>query len=270
MQADRIIDFHVHCFPERLAEKAMYNLSERAKSEPYTNGTIDDTLRALNQWNIDYAVSLNIAVLPKSVRKVNDFAIETDGGRIISFGSVHPYSEIWESELERIHSNGLKGIKLHPEYQEFDVDDPNAIKIYRKCAKLGLIVVLHAGKDIAYPDTLKAPPEGILNASIKSPDTKFVCAHMGAQKCWEGVLKHLAGRENIWFDTAYSARSLDKDMFRRLADRQGTKKILFATDCPWESGIITKDYIYNMGYTKEELDDIMYNNASKLLGGLNG
>lgn len=266
----KTIDFHIHIFPDALAEKAMGRLSERAKKHPYTNGTLKDTLRVLEEWNTDYAVSLNIAVQPKSVQKVNDFAIESNGGRIISFGSVHPYSEIWESELERISASGLKGIKLHPEYQEFDADDTEAMKVYRKCGALGLAVLLHSGKDLAYPDTLKASPEALQKACALNPDTRFILAHMGGEWCWDGVIKHLAGRENVWFDTAYAARSMEKDVFLKVAEKQGIDKIFYATDCPWESGKITREYILDMGFTGNEISDIMYNNAYNFLGVKNG
>ena len=270
MTVKRIIDFHTHIFPDNLAERAIKALEERAKSKPFTNGTLSDTLKVLNEWNTDYAVSLNIAVLPKSVAKVNDFAINTNGGKIISFGSVHPYADNSISELERIKNAGLKGIKLHPEYQEFDVEIDRAIEIYRKCGELNLIVLLHCGTDIAYPDTLRASPLALLTACKSAPDTKFVLAHMGGHQCWDGVLEHLAGLYNVWFDTSYMARTLDIVRFKKIVDKHGVKRILYATDCPWESGIETQKYIYNMGYTNQEVNDIMYNNAVELLGGLNG
>jgi predicted TIM-barrel fold metal-dependent hydrolase len=265
-----IIDFHTHCFPDSLAEKAINKLMERAQNKPYTDGTLKDTYRILDEWNTDYAVSCNIAVLPKSVAKVNDFAIVSDGGRIISFGSAHPFADNSESELERIKAAGLKGIKLHPEYQDFDVHIPEAIKIYKKCAQLDLIVLIHSGKDIAYPDSLRAAPEYLREISVKSPYTKFVFAHMGGEWCWEGVIKYVAGLDNVWLDTAYSACSMDREMFKRVAEKHGLDKILYATDLPWDSGINTQQYINNMGYTKEEKDGIMYLNALKLLGGING
>lgn len=270
MRPKKIIDTHLHMFPDYLAEKAISSLMERAKSKPYTNGTYDDTIRVMDEWNTDYAISLNIAVLAKSVKKVNDFAIHSNGGRIISFGSVHPDSEITEQELNRLKDNGIKGIKLHPEYQEFDVLYDKAKEIYRLCGELGLIIVLHCGKDVAYPNTLMASPERVAKVSKLYPDTKFVCAHLGGHMRWQEVFEHLAGIDNVWLDTAYVARCLDKESFKRIADKHGLKRILYATDCPWESGIITQDYINNMGYTNSEIDDIMFNNAYDLLGGLNG
>lgn len=270
MKIDKIIDFHIHIFPDILAERAISSLCARAKAEPYTDGRLDTTLKVLDEWNTDYGVSLNISVLPKSLSKVNDYAIATNGGRIISFGSAHPDSNINDSELERLKAAGVKGIKMHPEYQEFEVNDTKAINIYRKCGELGLIVLLHSGTDIAYPDTLRAAPKAILDAVENSPETKFVCAHMGGHDCWEDVYTYLAGHNRIWLDTSYTARELDKGLFMKIVDKHSHKRILYATDMPWESGLVTQQYLYNMGYTNEQLSDIMYNNAYELLGGVNG
>lgn len=50
-------------------------------------------------------------------------------------------------ELDRIKALGLKGVKLHPDYQRFLVDDPRCIPIYEKISRLGLITVFHTGLD---------------------------------------------------------------------------------------------------------------------------
>ena len=63
------------------------------------------------------------------------------------FGSVHPSHPDALKELERIHALGIKGIKFHPDYQYFFVDEERMFPIYEKCGKLGLIVVFHAGWD---------------------------------------------------------------------------------------------------------------------------
>ena len=49
---------------------------------------------------------------------VNDFAAAINNSKdIVAFGSVYPHSEDAFDELDRIKSLGLKGVKLHPDYQ---------------------------------------------------------------------------------------------------------------------------------------------------------
>ena len=102
-------------------------------------------------------------------------------------------------ELERIKALGLKGVKLHPDYQRFNVDDEQMIPIYKKISALGLITVFHAGFDYGFPPPYGATPEKMERA-LKWFEAPVVAAHWGGLDCGEGVLKHLCGKD-IYFDT---------------------------------------------------------------------
>ncbi|HEY8348871.1 MAG TPA: hypothetical protein VIM13_03450 [Clostridia bacterium] len=118
-----VIDFHTHCFPDELAAKAVASLSEKACIPAMLNGTLSDLKRSMEANNITGSVLFNIATKPSQTAKINDWAVRIQDEGIISFGSIHPLCEDWESELKRIKELGLRGIKFHPEYQEFYVDD---------------------------------------------------------------------------------------------------------------------------------------------------
>ena len=36
-----------------------------------------------------------------------------------AFGTLHPGYEAWESQLERLKAAGIRGLKLHPDFQHF-------------------------------------------------------------------------------------------------------------------------------------------------------
>ena len=93
---------------------------------------------------------------------LNDFAAQVNRlPGLRSFGSVHPRNPVFRQELERVRSLGLRGIKLHPEYQGFFVDDPEGIAVVRAAADLGLWVVFHAGADIGMPPPIHCTPEDV-------------------------------------------------------------------------------------------------------------
>ncbi len=140
-----IIDFHVHTFPDKLAPRVIPKLSEAAGIEPQTDGTINDTLEKMKEWGVDRAVILNIATAPTQQNTINSVAAENNHLPLYTFGSVHPDGEDKISELKRIKELGLYGIKMHPEYQQFYVDDEKALPIYEECSALGLPIVFHAG-----------------------------------------------------------------------------------------------------------------------------
>ena len=72
-----LIDFHVHAFPDRLAERALAVLAKNIASPPLTDGTLSGTLAAMDRWGVDRAVICNIATNPKQTANVNAFAAET-------------------------------------------------------------------------------------------------------------------------------------------------------------------------------------------------
>ena len=121
-----IIDFHVHTFPDKIAPKAVGKLAVISGITPFTDGTVGDTIAKMDVIGIDVSVCLNIATRPGQERTINDTAARLfteSGGRLVGFGSVHPDSPDAVEELSRCKEIGLKGIKLHPDYEGFMVDD---------------------------------------------------------------------------------------------------------------------------------------------------
>ena len=125
-----IIDFHVHVFPDVLAQKTIPLLAQRAGLSPYTDGTVDGTFAKMQASGVDKAVLQNIATNPRQMVKVNDFAISCLGREeFIPFGSIHPEAD-FEPELDRLKEAGIRGIKLHPDYQDFFIDGPGMQRVY--------------------------------------------------------------------------------------------------------------------------------------------
>ena len=124
-----LIDFHVHAFPDRLAERALAVLAKNIASPPLTDGTLSGTLAAMDRWGVDRAVICNIATNPKQTANVNAFAAETareHPDRLSPLGSVHPLCPDPESVLCGIREAGRPGIKIHPDYMGVTLDDPAA------------------------------------------------------------------------------------------------------------------------------------------------
>ena len=108
-----LIDFHIHSFPEKIAQTALKKLSfVSGGMKPHTDGTVDGYKRLMAEQGVDKAVCLSIATNATQQKRVNDFAASINSNDIISFGSVFPDSEDWSEELERIKSLGIKGLVL--------------------------------------------------------------------------------------------------------------------------------------------------------------
>ncbi len=262
-----IIDFHTHCFPDKIALKAMETLRLRSGiTKPFHNGTADSLLELQKNDGVDYSVVLNIATNAKQQRNVNDFAIslkEVEG--IIPFGSVHHESPDALDELERLKENGIKGVKLHPDYQGFFVDDPNLFPIYKKIGELGLITVFHCGFDIGYPEPVHCPPQKLAKVLPYFGDAPVVAAHFGGLCARPETLEHLCGK-NVYLDTAYCYGMLTPRMAKELVDLHGADKILFGSDAPWNAPWQDIELVKCFGLSEEDEKAVLGENARKLLG----
>ncbi|MBE7015678.1 MAG: amidohydrolase, partial [Ruminococcaceae bacterium] len=161
-----LIDFHTHAFPETIAPKAIGKLSyDSGGLVPQSKGTVSSLKQEMEKDGVDISVVLSIATNPKQQTNVNNFAKEmNDEKSIFAFGSVHPDADNVYEELERIKDMGLKGVKFHPEYQEFYVDDEKMKPIYRKISSLGLITVFHSGYDYGYAPPYHCMPDNLMGA----------------------------------------------------------------------------------------------------------
>ena len=229
-----VIDFHVHAFDERIAEKAISKLETIGNIKAFHRGTIRETIECFDKWGVDKGGLVPIATKPSQQKTINDWAFAQASDRIIPFGSVHPDAEDVFEELERIKSMGMKGIKFHPDYQNFMIDDERMFPIYKKCAEIGLIVVFHSGYDFLSPDLIHARPEASARAFKAVPEMTMVLAHLGGMKLYDDVEKYLVGlKGNLYFDTALTSTCVDKTQFERIVKNHGADRILLASDSPW-------------------------------------
>lgn len=259
-----LIDFHTHCFPKKIAEKAIEKLSFASGGlMPYTDGTLEGLKQSMKKGNVDVSVVLSIATNAHQQKSVNDFAASINSDEnIVAFGSVYPFSEDVFSELERIKELGLKGVKLHPDYQGFNVDDIKMKPIYKKIGELGLITVFHAGVDYGFAPPYGATPEKMATA-LNWFSSPVVAAHWGGVDSADAVIKYLCGR-NIYFDTSFGYGNMSKYNAQKIIELHSTDKILFGTDTPWHTANMEMRLLdtLNLG---EEIEKITHINAEKLL-----
>lgn len=262
-----VIDFHTHIFPDKIADKTIKYLAEEGNTKAFTDGTLEGLKKSMKENAIDISVVLPVVTKPSQFASVNEFAAEITGKEgIISFGGIHPASEDYRSELEYIKGLGLFGIKLHPDYQKTFIDDPGYVRIIQYAVELGLIVVIHAGQDIGYPDPVHCPPLRTANMlnQIEATDAKIVLAHMGGFVQWDDVEEYLVGR-NVWLDTSYCFDRISNEQFVRIIKNHGADRVLFATDSPWDGQKEALEHIRRLDLTQEELERILHKNAEELL-----
>ena len=226
-----IVDFHVHLFPDALAGRTLPKLSHTAADAhgdaPYfTDGTLSGTLASLQRWGVTAAVTQHIATSVHSMHKVNDFAASVRGPQLYAFGSVHPDAPDALEELERIKSLGLDGVKLHPDYQCFFVDEPRMAPLYEKMAQLQLPVLFHSGWDPLSPDLVHAEPERLQAVVEGYPGLTVIAAHLGGMQRYDQVERYLLGHQNLYIDTAMTSPYLHDPARCGMPEHEGHRKRL--------------------------------------------
>lgn len=262
-----IIDFHTHAFSEKIVEKAMSNLTATSGITPYTDGTISGLLEIMKKTGVDKSVLLPIATKPSQQKIVNGWAREVMSDKIYSFGSVHPDAEDALEELDRIKESGLYGVKIHPDYQNFYADDKKVFPIYQKCSDIGLTIIFHAGFDPLSPYEIHGTPKAFADIHEKFPNLTMVLAHLGGMYRWEQVERFIAGKPgNLYLDVSCIAGEIGTDILKRIVEKHGADRILFASDCPWDDPANEIKMINALDISQDDKEKIFYKNAAGLLG----
>lgn len=276
-----IIDFHTHTFPAKIAAGAIHKMQGDCHAVAFTAGTAEALQHSMQQAEITCSVVLPVATNPLKVSSINDLSMQlTEKDGLIYFGCIHPEMEDPCAELDRIAASGLKGIKIHPVYQDVDIDDPRFLRILDRAGQLGLIVVMHAGDDIGFPGVVRCSPAMIKNALQQVGPLTLVAAHMGGWKNWPQAVEQLADT-SVYIDTAFSLgtitplesdyytpeqlQMLTAEQFCRMVHAFGSERILFGTDSPWSDQTQSKNDILALPLTEHERNNIFYKNAKRLL-----
>ena len=263
-----VIDFHTHIFPDKIAAASIAHLENVSGVTAATNGTLEGLLASMEKNNVDLSVILPVVTKPSQFESVNRFAAEVNQkykGKLISFGGIHPDSEDYKRELDKIKELGLPGIKLHPDYQKVMIDDERNMRIIEYADSLGLMIMVHAGIDIGLPPPVHCPPDKAARVIDALKPEKMILAHFGGWKQWEEVYELLAGR-NVYFDTSFTFDYIEQDMFLKILEKHGYEKVLFATDSPWSVVGKAVQTVRDMPHAEKVKEDILSGNAGRLLG----
>ncbi len=262
-----IIDFHTHTFPEKIAKASIESLSKCSGITPHTDGTADGLRRSMEEACVDLSVILPVVTRPAQFETVNRVAarICEAGGGLLSFGGIHPDCSDIRQKIREIKALGLKGIKIHPAYQEVYMDDIRYLRILDAATEQGLIISVHAGVDIGLPEPVYAAVEKILYAVRETKPEKLVLAHLGGWKEWDAVEELIAG-EKVYLDTAFLEDYISDEQLLRIIRRHGAERILFGTDCPWSGQRESIERFKKLSLTEEERTLIFSGNVERLFG----
>lgn len=259
----KTVDFHAHAFPDKIAEKAALNLETYYNMPLVSKGHFSVLLEKASKANIDKMVIHSTATKASQVENVNNYVsslIRENPDLLIGFATIHPEYSDYKNELRRVKELGLRGIKLHADFQNFYLDTPEMLPIYEEIIKLDLPILFHMG-DKTYD---YSSPKRLAWLLEKYPEMTAIGAHLGGAFVWDESIEYLVGK-NLYFDTSSTLHSLEPEKFMYIVRKHGADKILFGTDYPLSDYELEFERFKTLDLTDEEKEKIFYKNAYKLL-----
>jgi uncharacterized protein len=270
MMKNGIIDFHTHAFPDELAPRAMKKLlAETPGVEAFLDGKISSLIESMDRNGISKSVICCIATTPEQFTPILNWCKKVQTERLIMFPSIHPADGSTSSPLKErikmIKEEGFKGVKMHPYYQDFRLDEDRMLPIYEELIRNDLMLVVHTGFDIAFPNDDRADSRKIVKVTEMFPQLKFVATHLGAWQQWDEVEKVLAGR-HIYMETSWSLECISPEQAKRIILKHPPDCVLFGTDSPWTDQGKSIELLKNLKLPAELEKRILRDNAKALLG----
>ena len=162
----------------------------------------------------------------------------------------------------------MRVVKLHPNSQKFDVGSPEVKAVVAKAAELHLVLLFDGYSPF------DADQNGKFLMLIEHPTARMVLAHAGAPRFLEmsifGMLRKFSYyKRNVWFDLSMIAHifadSPYEDELVWVTRLIGTDRMLFGSDYPVDSPSHAIADLMRLGYTAEEQQQILHDNAAALL-----
>lgn len=257
-----VVDCHCHIYPERIAARAIesvgdfYHIAMDAEV-----GTADGLLALCEGSPITHHVVHSVATKPENVESINDFIAQECQvhPEFIGFATMHQDYPDPEREIERALALGLRGLKLHPDTQGVDMDDPRLMAIY-EIAEGRMPIIMHCG-DYRYDHSHPRRMKRVLRTFS---DLVVDAAHFGGWSVYDLAVEFLE-EERCFLDMSSAQAFLGPRRTAELVRLYGTDRILFGSDFPMWDPKEEHALFTSLDFTESEFEDMLHHNAERFL-----
>lgn len=256
------IDSHVHIFPDKIAAKASVGVGGFYDMMTRHDGSVAVMLQEEDKAGVSRVIAHSVATTPAQVDHINTFIMAThdaNPGRIIPFAALHPDTPDMENVIQGIIDSGFRGIKVHPDFQEFKLDEPRSLKMFSMIAGK-LPVLIHTG-DFRYD---YSNPNRMGKLLDELPELTAICAHLGGWSVFDEARRVLSGRK-LYVDTSSSLYDLKPDHAAELIRAFGADHVMFGTDFPMWTPSEEIERFEALPLTEVEKEQIYHITAEELL-----
>ena len=257
----KFIDMHTHVYPDSIAVKAAQSIRNYYHLGDDMEGTISTLLERGSAAGVYHYLILPVAVKPEHVQNINHF-IRQQVQRydcFTGFGTVHAGMDNILDEVVRIENMGLKGVKIHPDCQRFDIDDPRLYPMYESIQGR-LPMMMHLGDenfDHSHPARLRKVLDNF-------PKLEVCAAHFGGHTMYDTAMEYLTDT-NCILDISSTLMFLDKKTAEGYVNHYGAERLAFGTDYPVWDPVREMDLFLALDLTDDQKEQIAWKTASRFL-----
>ena len=260
----KVIDCHCHIYPEKIAAVAAQSVASFYSLDVYSPmPTGEQLLRSCEGTPICQHIVHSVATKPSNVESINNFIAEEcrKHPEFTGFATLHPDYPEPEKEVERVLELGLKGLKLHPDMQRVNADDPRLMNIYA-IIEGRMPPMLHCGDP--RPEVQFSHPSRVKRVLQAFPGLVMDAAHLGGWGVW-GEACELLGEERCFFDVSSTLAFLEPGELRNIVRRYGAERVMFGSDFPIWSPLQELETLEAAGFSSEELELMLSANCERFL-----
>jgi hypothetical protein len=259
---ENIINMHCHIFPDKIEEKAVSAIGAFYDIPMQNKGTSEFLLADGRPVGVSKYLVCSTATTAHQVESINNFVAREAGlhPEFIGFGSLHPDYENVAAEIDRMLALGLRGIKLHPDFQKFNIDDERAFPIY-EAAEGRLPILFHTGDD-RYDFS---SPKRLARVLERFPKLVAIAAHLGGYRDWVDAAVNY-GNPRVYIDTSSALMFVPPEEAVNIIRAHGVSRVFFGTDSPMWNHRGEMERFNKLPLTPEERRLILHDNAAAFLG----
>jgi predicted TIM-barrel fold metal-dependent hydrolase len=208
---------------------------------------------------------LGVANVARTVERTNEWIGAVDRSVFTPFGTVHPDLPP-AVNVGSLRDNGIRGVKLHPLFQDLALDEPRVIELLHALAEARVTVITHAGAGGSDKASDRGSPAALRTALDAVPELTLIACHFGGYHRLSEADELIVGTR-AYLETSWPPRlaDLDRERIRTLIRRHGADRVVFGSDWPMADPAAEIAAVRGLGLDQAETDAILGGTLAGLL-----
>lgn len=253
--------------------------------------TCSKLLERMNRFGVDVSVISNInGIFYKNTQSANEELYEEIRSdkrfpeRFVPFAVINPIYAGWRDDIENcVTKMGMKGLRVYPQYHDYEITDPSFIELVKIARDKGLPVAIDnrivdsrqkswldipkfEPREIKYDIiTLEWQLRNVIPVIKEVPDAKYIIVNVANGFRLNDEETEIIKKADLLFDT--SGRSVSN--LPELIERFGKDKFAFGTYSPildYLTGLLRIESMSEAEADEETKDLLRSGNAKRMLG----